>query len=52
MAEITVTARCRLAWWTRPYLTLTRLGVWLGLPVNPDVVARDLKRAIKVEVTR
>lgn len=52
MKPLFITVRVRFAWWVKPYLWLTRFGVWLGLPINEDVVASDLKRGIRVEVIK
>ena len=40
----------KLAWWWRPYSALTRLALWLGLPVDMDVVEADIRRAVRVKI--
>lgn len=50
--QMVVEVRVRARWWLWPYLKLTRLGVWLGLPISMDVVRADVRRGLKIEVIR
>lgn len=51
MAQFTVKVLVHIPWWVRwIYLPLTRFGVWLGLPINTDIVVRDICRAIRLKV--
>jgi hypothetical protein len=36
-------------WWTWFYWPVTRFGIWLGLPLCLDRVAKDTERAIRVK---
>jgi hypothetical protein len=47
--ELKVEVKIRRAWWVGPYMGLTAFGARLGLPINPEVVAADLMRGIRVE---
>lgn len=45
--EVRVVLSVRLCWWLRPYLALTRLGIWLGLPLDLDKIRADIARGVK-----
>lgn len=48
MAAIKYTVQIKARWWLGPYLLLTRFGQWLGLPLSPSVISRDIERGLKV----
>jgi hypothetical protein len=51
MARSELRLRVTWAWWvTYLYLPLTRLGIWLGIPVDPAVIAADLAKGVRFEV--
>lgn len=49
MAQTDFTLRVRFAWWWLAYFSLTRFGLWLGVPINPERVVAAAKRAMRVE---
>lgn len=49
---IQITIKVKIAWWVRPYIWLTTFGIWLGLPINSEVVARDLVRGVRLKVVK
>lgn len=51
MPDASVTIRISWPWWFRRiYLPLTIAGAWLGLPLNPEIIAADVKRAARLEI--
>ncbi|MEO6147019.1 MAG: hypothetical protein ABIT70_08200 [Sulfuriferula sp.] len=51
MADINVNIRVSYAWWVRPYVWLTRLGIRGGVPVDPAVVVRDISRGVRIVIS-
>lgn len=44
-----IEAHLRFAWWWRwVYWPLTRAGLWLGVPIDPDIVVADFRRAVRI----
>ena len=44
-----VQIRLKFKWWFKwLYLSLTRFGFWLGLPLNEAVICRDASRGVTV----
>lgn len=50
MANVDLVIKMKVSKLLNPYLALTRFGIWLGLPINIDVVLRDVQRMVKIEV--
>jgi len=48
MSKQVIIVHIKASWWLSPYLSLTRFGAWLGLPLSADVIGRDIKRGLKV----
>lgn len=45
--ELKLTVRFPL-WWRFIYWPLVMLGIWFGLPLNPNRVRNDAEKAIRI----
>lgn len=42
--------RVKFAWWVKPYIVLAQFGLCLGLPLNREIIVKDILRGIKFKV--
>lgn len=54
MADTEIMVKVKISWsiWVFPYLLLTRFGLWLGLPLDPEIIVKDMMRGLRVKVER
>jgi hypothetical protein len=48
-SDCTIMLRVSVAWWVTPYIALTKFGLWIGMPLNVEIVLEDVLRGVIIE---